>query len=141
MNIFEKKSIDLESSINICKKAIEIAENYGYKISVTITDESGLVKCQLRGDGASYITIESSLKKAFTSGALKIPTVKMVDILKENPALEQFSKITENTIIYGGGYPIKDVDEYVGAIGISGAPGGHLDHKLCEETLKFFQII
>lgn len=35
----------------------------------------------------------------------------------EKPTLAQFSEINNNTIVYGGGVPIKFDNEVVGAIG------------------------
>jgi uncharacterized protein GlcG (DUF336 family) len=38
-------------------------------------------------------------------------------------------------LILGGGVPIRAGDEIIGAIGVGGAPGGHLDDQCAEAAI------
>lgn len=39
-------------------------------------------------------------------------------------------------LLLGGGVPVKAGDEVVGAIGVAGAPGGHLDAQCATKALE-----
>lgn len=136
MKIYEKKSITLNYALKLAQKAISLSEDMGYYICVTIVDESGIVKVSLRNDKANYITPDSSRKKAYTAAAIGFPTNNMVKMIEKEPHMQQFSNITNDTILYGGGVPIKSGDLVIGAIGIAGAPGGDLDHEIAVKTIS-----
>lgn len=107
--------------------ALAFCEAGGYQVSVAVVDKAGLIKAQIRGDGAGPHTLDSSFRKAYTSASMRRSTADAVDIIAKNPASEGIKHINEKILILGGGLPLKVADKVIGAIGVGGAPGGHLD--------------
>jgi uncharacterized protein GlcG (DUF336 family) len=81
----------------------------------------------LRTDGAGSHTVDSSRKKAYTAASVGRPTSEMAELVGKMPALQGLRDMNDNILILGGGLPIQIGGETVGAIGVGGAPGAHLD--------------
>ena len=120
-----EKNVSMAMSLAIIQGAIEQCTKDGYKVSVTIVDKSGNVAAQLRGDGTGPHTMEFSRMKAYTSrtrNQTSLQTMKMM----EDPA-NAFIRQIPNVVGVGGGVPIHAGNEVIGAVGVSGAPGGEKD--------------
>ena len=107
----------------------------GYHVSVTVVDRDGLVKAALRDDGSGPHTIVTSRRKAFTSVTFRQPSADWAKRVLTDPAVAGL-KDTEGTIALGGGVPIKAGNEVIGAIGVSGAPGGEKDEACANAGIQ-----
>ena len=99
----------------------------GYKVSVAVVDRSGTIIVLLRDNGASPHTVDSSSRKAYTSASLRRPTEHLAQLITKFPSIEGLRDMNEKILILGGGLPIEIQGEVIGAIGVGGAPGAHLD--------------
>ena len=99
----------------------------GYKVSVAVVDQGGHVKVLLRDDGAGPHTVDSSSRKAYTSASLRRPTEHLAQLMVKFPSIQGLRDMNDKILILGGGLPIEIQGEVVGAIGVGGAPGAHLD--------------
>lgn len=99
----------------------------GYKVSVAVVDRSGTILVLLRDNGAGPHTVDSSSRKAYTSASLRRPTEHLAQLITKFPSIEGLRDMNEKILILGGGLPIEIQGEIVGAIGVGGAPGAHLD--------------
>lgn len=115
--------------------ALDKCTKDGYRVSVAVVDRAGVLRAQLRGDGAGPHTIDSSRKKAYTAASLRRPTTEFGELLSKNPALQGLRDMNEHILILGGGLPIEIGGEVVGAIGVGGAPGTHLDDACAQAGL------
>jgi len=115
--------------------ALEKCTKDGYRVSVAVVDRAGVLRAQLRGDGAGPHTIDSSRKKAYTAASLRRPTSEFAELLTKNPALQGLRDMNEHILILGGGLPIEVGGEVVGGIGVGGAPGAHLDDACAQAGL------
>ncbi|HMC13810.1 MAG TPA: heme-binding protein, partial [Gallionellaceae bacterium] len=79
--------------------------------------------------------IDSSRRKAFTSASLRNNTSSILDIVQKNPDAANLTLI-DGFLILGGGVPIRVGDQVIGAIGVGGAPGGHLDEQCAEAGIE-----
>ena len=92
---------------------------------MVIVDNAGLVRASLRGDGTNPHTMEFARKKAYTTrtrGQTSLEFMKLTD----NPTNAYLRQIPD-VVAVGGGVPIKIGDVTIGAVGVSGAPGGEKD--------------
>ena len=112
--------------------AVADCSSKGYNVSGAVVDRAGLIKALQRADNAGPHTIDTSRRKAYTALSTKIPTARFLENTQKNPAAANLVFI-HDFIALGGGLPIQVEGETIGAIGISGAPGGHLDEQ-CAET-------
>jgi uncharacterized protein GlcG (DUF336 family) len=115
--------------------AVEKCTKDGYKVSAAVVDRSGVLRVLMRGDGAGPHTTDSSSKKAYTAASLRRSTSEVAELITKNPALQALRDMNERTLILGGGLPIEIGGEVVGAIGVGGAPGAHLDDACAQAGL------
>lgn len=120
-----EKNVSMGMALAIIQGAIEQCTKDGYKVSVTIVDKGGNVAAQLRGDGTGPHTMEFSRLKAYTSRTRNQTSLQTMKLL-EDPA-NAFIRQIPGVVGVGGGVPIRVGTEVIGAVGVSGAPGGEKD--------------
>jgi uncharacterized protein GlcG (DUF336 family) len=113
-------------AVEAAQAAVAACKAQGYTISVSIVDRAGNPKLLLIGDGASALTRRLSRRKAYTAAVRRVSTGELAKQVAApggfNPTLYDTQLVTAV-----GGVPIKAGDETIGAIGVSGAPGGDKD--------------
>ena len=120
-----EKNVSMAMALAIIQGAIEQCTKDGYKVSVVIVDKAGNVAASVRGDGTNPHTMEFGRLKAYTSRTRGQPSLEFMK-LTSDPA-NAYLKQIPNTVAVGGGVPIKAGSEVIGAVGVSGAPGGEKD--------------
>ena len=120
-----EKNVSMAMAIAIMQGAIEQCTKDGYKVSVVIVDKAGNVAASVRGDGTNPHTMEFGRLKAYTSRTRGQTSLEFMK-LTSDPA-NAYLKQIPNTVAVGGGVPIKAGNEVIGAVGVSGAPGGEKD--------------
>ena len=120
-----EKNISMGLAMAIMQGTIDQCTKDGYKVSVTIVDKAGNVAAQIRGDGTNPHTMEFSRLKAYTSRTRGQTSLEFMK-LTADPA-NAYLKQIPNVVAVGGGVPIKAGTEVIGAVGVSGAPGGEKD--------------
>lgn len=131
-----QKLLPLELSTQAAMAAIKKCHEDGFKVSVAIVDQSGLLKVQLKADGAGPHTLDSSRRKAYTANSLRDSTHKYAVLVAQKPELQSLTRLNENILLLGGGFPIKIGGEIVGGIGVGGAPGIQFDEVCASAALK-----
>jgi uncharacterized protein GlcG (DUF336 family) len=79
----------------------------------------------MRGDDTGPHTLENSMKKAYTARAQRRPSGEFAKGLEGNFTAGALH--LTNIVPAQGGLPIKVGEDTIGAIGVSGAPGGDKD--------------
>jgi uncharacterized protein GlcG (DUF336 family) len=133
--VVTEKALSLDLAHTIAQGAVEKCRADGYHVSVTVLDRDGLVKASFRDDGSGPHTIVTSRRKAFTSVTFRQPSADWAKRVLTDPAVAGL-KDTEGTIALGGGVPIKAGNEVIGAIGVSGAPGGEKDEACANAGIQ-----
>jgi uncharacterized protein GlcG (DUF336 family) len=113
-------------AVEAAQAAIAACKTQGYNISVAIVDRAGNLKLLLVGDGAGALTRSLSRRKAYTAAMRRISTGELAKQLAAPGAFNPTLYDTQLVAVLGG-VPIKVGDETIGAIGVSGAPGGDKD--------------
>ena len=120
-----EKNISMKMALAIIDGTLEQCTKDGYKVSIIIIDNAGLVRASLRGDGTNPHTMEFARKKAYTARTRGQTSLEFMK-LTSNPANAYLLQIPD-VVAVGGGVPIKIGDVTIGAVGVSGAPGGEKD--------------
>ena len=120
-----EKNVSMAMALAIIQGTIEQCTKDGYKVSVVIVDKAGNVAASVRGDGTNPHTMEFGRLKAYTSRTRGQTSLEFMKLTSDpnNAYLKQIP----NTVAVGGGVPIKAGNEVIGAVGVSGAPGGEKD--------------
>ena len=119
-----ERSISLNAALEMATASLERCRADGYKVTITVLNRHARTAVVLSEDGVNPHTIENSMRKAYTAFTTKTPSAEMGK--RPQPGLAGFMLLDKITSIEGG-LPIFAGKELVGAIGISGAPGGEKD--------------
>ncbi len=119
------KDLSVATALTIAETAMASCTANGYHVSVAVLGRNGEPIVQLRGDGASPHTFENSFRKAYTSRTFRIGSGEIAKRYKDDPSY--FAVHLANVIPAEGGLPIRVGEDVVGAVGVSGSPGGEKD--------------
>ena len=123
-----EKNMSLELANQIASAGVAACAANGHAVTVTVVDRAGLVRAVQRADNAGAHTLGSSERKAFTSASLKTTTQALMEAAQKNPAAANLVYMP-GVLLLGGGVPVKVGNETIGAVGVGGAPGSHLDEQ------------
>jgi len=129
-----EKNISLALANQIAAEAVAACAANGYNVAATVVDRAGTVRAVQRADNAGPHTLASSERKAWTSASAKNPTQAMMEGAQKNPAGANLVYLP-GFLLLGGGVPIKAGNDVIGAVGVGGAPGGHLDEQCANAAI------
>ncbi|MDH4652684.1 MULTISPECIES: heme-binding protein [unclassified Pseudomonas] len=132
--VLKESNISSEDAQKLAVATVAACQAKGYNVSASVVDRAGLLKAFARADNAGPHTVEASRAKAFTAASAKNPTLNIMENAQKNPAAANLADIP-GFLLLGGGVPVKAGDAVIGAIGVAGAPGGHLDAQCADEVL------
>lgn len=133
-----------ELAVEAALTAVQACQKDGYNVTATVVNAEGGVQTVIRGDGATPHTLDNSLNKAFT-------VITLGPIVKLDSTEAIAKKMTPTPLPVGalplaptplqgisfstGGIAIKAGDQLLGALGVSGSPGGNLDQACAIQGL------
>jgi uncharacterized protein GlcG (DUF336 family) len=118
-----QKVLTMDAASAIAHGAVDKCRADGYRVSVTIIDTGGMLKAFMRDDGAGPHTVDFSRRKAYTALTFKRTSAETGKAWIANPPAPNI----EGTVGAAGGVPIMAGKDVIGAVGVSGAPGGDKD--------------
>jgi len=127
-DLLTQKVISLDMAQTMAQATVAQCRANGYRVSVSIIDNGGLLKAFLRDDGSCAGTGDLSRSKAYTALVFRRTsgeTAKAFGAMTPPPNVA-------GTVMLAGGVPIKAGTETIGAIGVSGAPGGDKDEACAD---------
>ena len=126
-------NIGMELARDIADETIHACREQGYHISAVVVDRSASIRAALRDDLASRFTLEIAERKAnmtvmawTDSGAFRTA----------RSDIQQELNHIDGLIVMEGGLKIVSGGFNIGAIGVSGAPGGDKDAACARTALK-----
>jgi uncharacterized protein GlcG (DUF336 family) len=123
-----ERNISLALANQIAAATVAACSANGYAVAATVVDRAGGVRAVQRADNAGPHTLAASHDKAFTSASAKNSTLAMMEGAQKNPGAANLVHIP-GFLLLGGGVPVRVGNEVIGAVGVGGAPGGHLDEQ------------
>lgn len=129
-----ERNMSLALATQLAADTVAACTTNGYAVTATVVDRAGSIRAVMRADNAGPHTLGASEQKAFTSASAKNATLAMMDGAQKNPAAANLVYIP-GFLLLGGGVPVKVGTETIGAIGVGGAPGGHLDEQCAMAAL------
>ena len=126
------KRLSASLAAELAMAAITACAQKSYHVGVVVLDYSGVQQAALRSDGAAPQNVLNANDKAYTAASFGTDTADLVERSKTGPVSSAFAKVP-HLLLNAGGVVIKVGDEVIGAIGVSGAPGGDND-AVCAKT-------
>jgi uncharacterized protein GlcG (DUF336 family) len=132
---FQTKSLTPETALAAAQAALASCRAKGYQVAVAVVDRAGLTQVFLRDRFAGAHTVDVATNKAWTAASFRSSTL---DLAAESQAGRPMSGIrgTPRMLAVGGGVLVEGGGSVLGAIGVSGAPGGEADDACAKAGIK-----
>jgi uncharacterized protein GlcG (DUF336 family) len=129
-------SLPLASALKAATAAIAACGSNGYPVSAVVVDPSGIIKLEAKGDRSTVHTTTSAYRKAYT--VVTFGPIFRFDasstfaaFVAKNPNGAALATLPDIAPL-AGGVAIKAGDEIIGALGVSGSPGGDKDEACAQ---------
>jgi uncharacterized protein GlcG (DUF336 family) len=121
-------------------EAVASCAQKGYKVVAVVVDLDGVRQALLRGDGAPIHSLDNAYYKAYSAASLTLgrkegSTKEVRDRIAKNPPSTVPQTPLPNITYAVGGVTIMAGGVAIGAIGVSGAPGGQFDEECARAVL------
>lgn len=114
--------LQLEDAQKALAAGIAKSKELGISMSLAIVDEAGTYRLVARMDGASLLSLDVAIRKAYTSAISGYPSGAFFDAVKSDPPLLAGLAHRPELALFAGGVPLVVDEEVIGAVGVS---GGH----------------
>jgi len=108
----------------IAGAAVKSCADSGYQVSAVVVDRSGVVQVVMRDVFASRFTIEIARRKA---NATILSGTSTSSFRKNRGDIRAELNEIDGILVLDGAVPIRAAGVLLGAVGVSGAPGGDKD--------------
>lgn len=132
------KSLAPAIALELAQAALANCQQRGYQVAVAVVDRFGVVQVMLRDRYAGAHTPATASGKAWTAATFRSSTSNLFAI--SQPGMMQAGiRNLPGAIIIGGGLVVEAGGSLVGAIGVSGAPGGDADDACAKAGIEAIQ--
>lgn len=132
-DILPVRQIGLELARDIAMASVEACRQGGYNVSAVVLDRAGNLQVALRDTLAARPTLEIAERKAGMALMSGSDSGEFRDARADiRPELNHISGL----IVMDGALPIRAAGSLIGAVGVSGAPGGDKDKACAAAALK-----
>ena len=124
--LFTSQSMTVETALVAASAALKKCRSEGFQVAVAVVDRMGVLQALVRDRYAGAHTPKTASEKAWTAASFRTNTTDLVEISQPGQPQSGVRHVT-GALMIGGGMIIEAAGSMVGAIGVSGAPGGELD--------------
>jgi uncharacterized protein GlcG (DUF336 family) len=132
-DVVSNKSIGMELARDLASETIMACRKDGYHVSAVVVDRFGLLRASLRDDLASRFTLEIAERKA---NMTVMAWTDSGDFKKARADIRPELNHIDGLIVMEGGLKIVAGGHNIGAIGVSGAPGGDKDAACASKAIE-----
>lgn len=125
-------TIGMELARDLASEAVMACRAAGYQVSAVVVDRSGIVRATLRDDLASRFTLQIAEEKA---NLVILSGTSSGQFRDSRPDIRPELNHVRGLLVMVGGLPIEAAGSRIGAIGVSGAPGGERDEACAQAAL------
>jgi uncharacterized protein GlcG (DUF336 family) len=120
------KALSPELALDLARATMADCQKRGYQVSVAVVDRFGVTQVLLRDRYAGPHTVTTASGKAWTAASFRTSTTELIAI--SQPGMMQAGiRHLPGAVIVGGGLTVEAAGSLLGAVGVSGAPGGDAD--------------
>jgi len=131
--LLNHKDLSLAAALAIATAAAEQCKAQGYAVSVAVVGREAQIVVHLRGDGSPPHSTENSYRRAYTALTFRAPSGSVEKRVTSNPG-DQLVHLSQ-VMAAQGGLPIAVDGDVIGAVAVSGAPGGDKDEACAKAGL------
>jgi len=135
-DVISVRQMSMELARDIAQGAVEACRAQGYQVAAVVVDRGAAPQAVLRDMYAARFTIEIAEKKA---NAVILSGVASSEFRKNRGDIRQEMNHVSGILVLDGGVPIRAAGALVGAVGVSGAPGGEKDEACAKKAVVAVQ--
>jgi uncharacterized protein GlcG (DUF336 family) len=115
-------------------QAVAACAQKNIAVVAVVVDLDGVRQAMLRGDGAPIHSVDNAYYKAYSAASLTLSrkeesTKQVADRIAKNPPSKVPQTQLPNISYSQGGLTLMAGGKAIGALGVSGAPGGNIDEE------------
>ena len=123
---FTTKSLTPETALKAAQAALAKCRASGYQATIAVVDRMGVTQVLLRDRFAGPHTVDMASAKAWTAASFRFSTAQLEDATQAGKP-QSGIRNRPGVAAVAGGLTIEAGGSLLGAIGVSGAPGGRED--------------
>jgi uncharacterized protein GlcG (DUF336 family) len=130
------KLLSLDMARDIAAGAIEACRKDGYQVSVVVTNRSGEPLVVMRDVYSNRYFTQLAHGKA---NAVIMGNTSSAELRRNRADMVNELNLLDGVMVLAGGLPLQAAGSLVGAVGVSGAPGGELDEACARAGVEAVQ--
>jgi uncharacterized protein GlcG (DUF336 family) len=123
---FTQKALTPETALKAAQAALKKCRDSGYQATIAVVDRMGVTQVLLRDRFAGPHTVDMASAKAWTAASFRFSTAQLEDATQAGKP-QSGIRNRPGVAAVAGGLTIEAGGSLLGAIGVSGAPGGRED--------------
>jgi uncharacterized protein GlcG (DUF336 family) len=132
--------VPADLALEAAQTAMASCVSKGFKVGVAVADSAGGLRFLLSTDAAGQRGVDGGVRKAMTVVAYKMASGEVEARTKADPALAARITADPKLLARQGGLPIvTKTGQFLGAIGVGGAPGGDKDEACAAAGLAMIK--
>ncbi|MGD8483590.1 MAG: heme-binding protein [Thioalkalispiraceae bacterium] len=132
-DVVSDKNIGMDLARDIANEAVKACRKQGYHVSAVVVDRHGLLRAALRDDLAARFTLEIAQRKANMTVMAWTDSGQFREARRD---IQQELNHIDGLIVMEGGIKIVSSGYNLGAVAVSGAPGGEKDAACANKALQ-----
>lgn len=129
------KSLTPELALDLARASLGSCRARGYQVAVAVVDRFGVTQVMLRDRFAGPHTPSTASGKAWTAASFKASTTEL-NAISQQGMMQSGIRNFPGAVIIGGGLIVEAGGSLVGAVGVSGAPGGDADEACARAGIE-----
>lgn len=129
------KSLGPELALDLARAALDSCRTRGYQVAVAVVDRAGVTQVMLRDRFAGPHTPSTASGKAWTAVSFKTSTTDL-NAVSQPGMMQAGIRNLPGAVVIGGGLIVEAGGSLVGAVGVSGAPGGDADEACARAGIE-----
>jgi uncharacterized protein GlcG (DUF336 family) len=135
-DVVSMKRLGLDFANELAQAAVADCRERGYQVTAVIVDRGSDVQVVLRDTLAAPQTIQLARDKA---NAVILSATDSSVLQRNRQDIRMELDHVEDLLVLAGGVQITAGGSWVGALGVSGAPGGDIDEACAKAALEKYQ--
>ncbi len=129
------RSLSPETALELARAALDACRSRDFQVSVAVVDRFGHPQVMLRDRFAGAHTPATAIGKAQTALSFRTPTSDLAAVSQAGQPQSGLRNLP-GVVAIGGGLMVEAGGAIVGAIGVSGAPGGAEDDACAKAGIE-----
>lgn len=132
---YQLRMLTPETALAAARAALESCRRQNFQVAVVVVDRAGIAQVLLRDRFAGPHTVDIATQKAWTAASFRTNTTALA---AETQAGRPMSGLRSypRFMAAGGGMVIEGGGSILGAIGVSGGPGGEADESCAQAGIQ-----